>query len=404
MIRTSSHNVSKYANKEKLASLDMLFIAYKQDLTTYINYIIDGTFPLSKNLSSKLLPSEEINHSRYKQLIYKQASEIVRSQLKQTSQARYASYQKVYTYFKRRERQVNFTSKKFSELNMKDLLKYRHFTVPVIKDLTISLDERFFDIKESSSFDGFVKIILPFFNEKGTRALQVKVPLVHHKHSRGFISNDFELRKVIQLKKKGGIMMMNLVWEKESKLLPTGRSLGIDVGYRQLIATSDGQVIGKEMTDMYKKVITKKKNSKSYRKALLERDNLIRMYVNQIDFDGVGTICVEDLCNVKYKSNYFHKVNDLMARWTYRPLLDRIEMTCEAKGIFLVKVSPAYTSQACSSCGHICKESRNGDHFACVSCGYEIDADINAAINIRNRGAIVPLCKKGVNDDIYLKR
>lgn len=37
-------------------------------------------------------------------------------------------------------------------------------------------------------------------------------------------------------------------------------------------------------------------------------------------------------------------------------------------------------------CGHIDKDSRNGENYHCVSCSYEIDADLNAAININNRG------------------
>jgi transposase len=58
----------------------------------------------------------------------------------------------------------------------------------------------------------------------------------------------------------------------------------------------------------------------------------------------------------------------------------------EVKGIELVKVSPAYTSQTCSKCGHVDEKSRNGEHFSCTCCGYQIDADYNAAINIHNRG------------------
>ena len=62
-------------------------------------------------------------------------------------------------------------------------------------------------------------------------------------------------------------------------------------------------------------------------------------------------------------------------------------MRCEAKGILLVKVSPAYTSQTCSSCGAIHRKSRKAELFLCVDCGFKIDADYNAAINIRDKGA-----------------
>jgi transposase len=47
------------------------------------------------------------------------------------------------------------------------------------------------------------------------------------------------------------------------------------------------------------------------------------------------------------------------------------------------KISPAFTSQRCSVCGHIAAESRKSQAvFACVACGYACNADVNAARNI----------------------
>jgi transposase len=47
------------------------------------------------------------------------------------------------------------------------------------------------------------------------------------------------------------------------------------------------------------------------------------------------------------------------------------------------KVPPAYTSQCCSACGHIARESRESQAlFRCVACGYACNADVNAARNI----------------------
>lgn len=49
-----------------------------------------------------------------------------------------------------------------------------------------------------------------------------------------------------------------------------------------------------------------------------------------------------------------------------------------------VYVTPAYTSQRCSRCGCIDKKSRESQAvFCCVECGYAINADTNAAVNIR---------------------
>jgi putative transposase len=47
------------------------------------------------------------------------------------------------------------------------------------------------------------------------------------------------------------------------------------------------------------------------------------------------------------------------------------------------KISPAYTSQRCSACGHVDGKSRESQaRFACTACGFACNADVNAAKNI----------------------
>jgi hypothetical protein len=108
-----------------------------------------------------------------------------------------------------------FSKTKFSDLKLKEILKSKYFTIPNINNISINLDERFFDIKQSNSFDNYVKIILPEFNQKGTRALNVKIPLKHHKHSNSLKDKGYNLKNNIQLKKVDGCYYINLVWEKQ---------------------------------------------------------------------------------------------------------------------------------------------------------------------------------------------
>ncbi len=55
----------------------------------------------------------------------------------------------------------------------------------------------------------------------------------------------------------------------------------------------------------------------------------------------------------------------------------------------LVKVDPAYTSQACSRCGNTHKSNRPSQAvFKCGSCGFSLNADHNAAINILARAGL----------------
>jgi IS605 OrfB family transposase len=49
------------------------------------------------------------------------------------------------------------------------------------------------------------------------------------------------------------------------------------------------------------------------------------------------------------------------------------------------KINPRYTSQTCNACGHIARDSRESQAlFLCVACGYQANADVNAARNIEH--------------------
>lgn len=56
-------------------------------------------------------------------------------------------------------------------------------------------------------------------------------------------------------------------------------------------------------------------------------------------------------------------------------------------GVQIAWVNPAYTSQTCHQCGHIARENRESQAtFLCVQCGHAANADLNAALNILDRG------------------
>ena len=54
------------------------------------------------------------------------------------------------------------------------------------------------------------------------------------------------------------------------------------------------------------------------------------------------------------------------------------------------KINPAYTSQRCSTCGHVAGENRKSQAvFACTACRYAANADVNAARNIAAGHAVI---------------
>lgn len=62
----------------------------------------------------------------------------------------------------------------------------------------------------------------------------------------------------------------------------------------------------------------------------------------------------------------------------------------------VVKVKAAYTSQTCSACRHVARESRESQAlFRCVACGHTVNADVNAARNIAAGHAVTARGRPG---------
>jgi putative transposase len=65
----------------------------------------------------------------------------------------------------------------------------------------------------------------------------------------------------------------------------------------------------------------------------------------------------------------------------------RIKEKAEASGVRVIEVPAAFTSQTCAACGHVARENRKSQAvFHCQACGHEANADVNAAVVIRERG------------------
>ena len=88
-----------------------------------------------------------------------------------------------------------------------------------------------------------------------------------------------------------------------------------------------------------------------------------------------------------------HKLARAISNAGWNKLIRMIQYKCKWYGKTFVQVDAAYTSQTCSECG--CINNRLGyDHYGwlkvrswqCPDCGAIHDRDINAAINIKNKG------------------
>lgn len=100
---------------------------------------------------------------------------------------------------------------------------------------------------------------------------------------------------------------------------------------------------------------------------------------------GCGTIQMEDLKEIRNGTE-----NKFLKDWTYFDLRTKIKYKAEEYGIELKLVNPQYTSQRCSQCGYIDKQNRPKEEkgqafFQCMKCGFSINADYNASVNLATK-------------------
>ena len=396
MIRSSKH-ILKHQTTKKSNYLEQMIEDFRCDVLNYIKLICSGVLPLTHLVpSSKVLPTGIISAGAYKQIIYNHASAIIRSQTKKASARRFKAYQKIYFKCMKAEKQNAFTFKRFSELRLNPIHQTKYFTIPDLKNISISLDERFTNFKtvDSKHFDEFISITTPYLRPNSkTHKIQIRVPINHHEHSLRF--KDWTRKKTIRLRKQDNNYFIDLIYEKDEPIKKNyGKTLGIDQGYKKLLSCSDGQILGQELFSLYQRISQKKQGSKAFKRLLIHRDNEINRICNTLNLDEVKILIIEDLKNLKYKSKLFHTVMNKVQRWSYPKTAIKLARLCEENGVSLLKVNPAYTSQTCSNCGTVDKASRNGEQFSCQHCGYLSDADLNASINILRLGVYSPQCSK----------
>lgn len=96
--------------------------------------------------------------------------------------------------------------------------------------------------------------------------------------------------------------------------------------------------------------------------------------------NNCGIIQMENLSGIKDKSILDQK---MLKNWTYYDLQQKMIYKAEERGIEVRLIEPRFTSQRCSKCDHIEKENRpSQEKFLCKKCGFEANADYNAALNI----------------------
>jgi IS605 OrfB family transposase len=240
-----------------------------------------------------------------------------------------------------------------------------------------TLDAKFVDVEEGrGSFDLVVRISSL---EKGER---ITIPTKHTAMTRKWLVTGGTWVQGASISEERLVLWIKL----PSTAYKSGPALGVDLGINKLLTTSDAKLYGIEFKKVSAKIRRRQPDSASRQRAFRERDNYINQVTNQLPWNTIGVLGVEDLKNLKRgkgkRSKAFRKA---LSPWTYRRVLDRLGCKAQENRVRLVAVRAAYTSQRCPSCGAVNRLNRKGEVFLCVACGYSADADVVGAQNVLAR-------------------
>jgi len=195
--------------------------------------------------------------------------------------------------------------------------------------------------------------------------------------------------------------------------------VGIDRGIKKIAVTSEKQFFNgsqiKHITNKYEKIKSNlqskgTKSAKRHLKKLSKKVNSYRRDVNHCiakqivqSVDEGSTIILEELTGIRQNVRLRKKQRTELHKWNFYQFEQFLKYKAEEKGIRVEYVSARYTSQKCSKCNHISRSNRkNQSQFKCSKCNYQLNADLNAAFNIKQNylNSISYLDRADVNQPI----
>ncbi|MEA5509925.1 transposase [Crocosphaera sp. UHCC 0190] len=187
----------------------------------------------------------------------------------------------------------------------------------------------------------------------------------------------------------------------KEELLPTHKTIGLDVGLKEFYTDSQGKNEpnprfyrqGEKRLKFYQRHVSRKNKGSTNRKKAINKlgrkhlkisrqreehaKRLARCVIQSNDLVAYEDLRIKNLV----KNHCLAKsIND--AGWyQFRKWL---EYFGGKMGRITIAVNPAYTSQNCSNCNAVVKKSLSTRTHICT-CGCQLDRDYNAAKNILNR-------------------
>ena len=228
--------------------------------------------------------------------------------------------------------------------------------------------------------------------------------------------------KQVAVSLSAGEWYVSILTEREvvEPIHPSKSSIGIDMGVAHFATLSDGSTIEplnsfrkyeKKLAKLQRKQARCKKFSSNWQK-IKSRIQRLHLHIANARKDFLhkastmisknhAVVVLEDL---KVRNMSSAKAGGKRKSGLNKSILDqgwfefRRQLTYKLAwlGGSLIAIPPQYTSQTCSRCGCVDRQNRQTQaKFKCTACGFEFNADHNAALNILAAGLAVTACGAG---------
>jgi putative transposase len=380
MILTSKISLSE-ANTNKLVMVDDFIAEYRKAVEFYVDYIWD-TYGIDKQkydnlpkyLHGKAKPPETKLSARALKCASNQAIGMVKSRVKKLAKTQYVVKQA-----QKSGKPLSKLQSRYDRLVFKLKKPRTNNIYPELNSICCKWEQRTKTTK-TKSFDGM--LVLSSIGEEYGKII---IPVKKTKHFNDLASLGMQLNSFILMKDYVHVRFEITVNEKE-----TGTTEGADQGISTCVTLSDGQTTkvdchGHSLHTIVTKIAKKKKGSKAFARAQAHRTNYINWSIKQLNLTDIKQINLEKL---RYLGKN-QKQSRFLQAFTYKDIRTAMEKTAYLHGVLVSEQENAFRSQRCNHCGFVHKSSRRNKMFKCKSCGFTCDADLNAAMNHRDR--LVPI-------------
>ena len=241
---------------------------------------------------------------------------------------------------------------------------------------------------------------------KNLKNISFRCSDLYHKRLQKYKGN---IRRATLSKTKSGYFFLSILVEMNDnefvKFSKTGRDVGIDLGVKDFVITSDGEVFEnkhfykkdeKRIANLQRQLSKKCKGSSNFHKQCKriarvfeaithKKENYIYSVVNYL-LRHYDTIYIEDLnTSGMLKNHKLAKAIQEVGFFKFKTTLQNKALQNDKKVVLIGRYYPS--SKTCSNCGYIHKDLKLKDrHWCCPNCGSYHDRDYNAALNILYEG------------------